>query len=132
MFRELWCSGTTRRYWWAMTGLMAAYIPTFVFAMSKMHSIQSPLLRAVAALSPMPFLLAAVYLEYLRIRRTDELRQRMELEAGLLGLVASILIVMALGLLDGAGVVKLPLLLAAPVMCVVYIAAQVWAHRHYQ
>lgn len=132
MFRELWCAGATRRYWWAMTLLMGAYVPTFVFAMSKMASIQSPILRAAAALSPMPFLLAAIYLEYRRIRRTDELRQRMELEAGLLGLVASILVVTALGLLDSAGLVKLPLLLAAPAMCAVYIAAQVWAHRHYQ
>lgn len=132
MFKQLWCAGATRRYWWASALLMIAYMSTFLFATSKMDSLQSPLLRALAALSPMPFLLAAVYLEYLRIRRTDELRQRMELEAGLIGLVVSILIVMALGLLDGAGVVKLPLLLAAPVMCAVYVAAQVWAHRHYR
>lgn len=132
MFKELWCAGATRRYWWASALLMVAYVSAFVFATSKMQSIQSPLLRAAAALSPMPFLLAAVYLEYVRIRRTDELRQRMELEAGLLGLVVSILVVMALGLLDGAGVVKLPLLLAAPVMCGIYVVAQVWAHRHYR
>lgn len=132
MFKELWCDGATRRYWIVSALLMGAYIPTVILAMSKMESVQSPLLRALGALTPMPFVLAAVYLEYRRIRRTDELRQRMELEAGLLGLVVSILVVMALGLLDGAGVVKLPLLMAAPVMCVAYIGAQVWAHRHYK
>ena len=132
MFKELWCAGATRKYWWASTLLMLGYVPTIVFAMSKMASIQSPPLRALIALSPMPFVLGFVYVEYTRIRRTDELRQRVELEAGLIGLVVSILVLTALGLLDNAGVIELPLLLAAPLMCVFYFCAQIWAHRHYQ
>lgn len=132
MFKELWCAGATRKYWWALVLLVVAYVPTLIFAISRMKSIESPVLRALAALLPLPFLLATTYLEYMRIRRTDELRQRMELEAGLLALVASVLLVMTLGLLDGAGVIKLPLLFAAPVMCLTYIAAQIWVHRHYQ
>lgn len=132
MFKELWFAGATRRYWWASALLMLAYLPTVIFAMSKVESIQSPPLRALAALSPMPFVLGFAYIEYLRIRRTDELRQRMELEAGLIGLIVSILALTALGLLDNAGVIKLPLLFAPPFMCVAYIGAQIWAHRHYR
>lgn len=132
MFKELWCAGATRRYWWALAILAVTYVPTLLFALSTMKSIESPAWRALAALTPLPFLLAGVYLEYVRIRRTDELRQRMELEAGLLALVVSVVVVMALGLLDDAGVIELPLLFAPPVMCVAYVGAQVWAHRHYQ
>ncbi|WP_300615941.1 hypothetical protein [Dokdonella sp.] len=132
MFRELWFDGATRKYWWASAFLMLGYLPTIVFAMSKMESIQSPALRALVALSPMPFIAGLAYLEYLRIRRTDELRQRMELEAGMAGLVVSILVLTTLGLLDNAGLVRVPLMLAPPLMCVFYVCAQVWAHRHYR
>lgn len=132
MFRDLWCAGATRKYWWATVLLTLGFVPTLTFAMSRMASIQSPSLRVLAALSPMPFVAGLAYLEYLRIRRTDELRQRMELEAGLVALVFSILALTALGLLDRAGVVRVPLMLAPPLMCVFYLGAQVWAHRNYR
>lgn len=132
MFRELWCEGATRKYWWASAFLMLGYLPTIVFAVSKMESIQSPALRALVALSPMPFIMGLAYAEYLRIRRTDELRQRVELEAGLVGMVVSILALTALGLLDNAGVIRVSLMTAPPLMCFFYVCAQIWAHRHYR
>ncbi len=132
MFKELWCAGATRKYWWANALLLAGYVPTIAFALSKMESIHSPTLRALAALSPMPFIAGFVYIEYLRVRRTDELRQRMELLAGVIGFVVATLVLMALGLLDRVGVVHVPLVMAAPIMCGIYALAQIWAHRRYR
>jgi len=132
MFRELWYEGSTRRYWWAAALLMLAYVPACMLAISRVGTIQPAPLRALAALSPMPFVLAFGWIEYRRIRRADELRQRVELEAGLIGLVASIVVVTALGLLDNAGLVHLPLLLVAPLMCAIYVAAQMLAHWRYR
>ncbi len=132
MLRELWYEGSTRRYWWASGLLMLVYVPACVLAISRIESIQSPLLRALAALAPMPFVLAFGWLEYRRIRRTDELRQRMELEAGMIAFGVSFLVVTVIGLLDNAGVVHMPLLQAIPLMCVIYVAAQIAAHRRYR
>lgn len=124
--------GTTRRYWWAAALLMAGYLPAFVAAVGSGPQIGSPWLRALIAVSPAPFLLGFVWLKYSRLRRTDELRQRMELEAGLVALIASIVLLTVLGLLDDLGVVRLPLIAAAPLMALLYLGAQVWAHRRYR
>jgi hypothetical protein len=132
MFREFWFAGATRRYWWATALLMAGYVPVLLLAIETAPRIASPWLRGLAALAPVPFLAGFAWLEYARIRRTDELRQRMELEAGLLALVASVLLTTVLGLLDKAGVVRLPLLAAAPLACALYVGAQAWAHRRYR
>jgi peptidoglycan/LPS O-acetylase OafA/YrhL len=132
MFRDYWCAGTTRRYWWVTALLMAGYLPIFVAAVVSGPHIGSPWLRALVALAPLPFLIGFTWLEYRRIRRTDELRQRIELEAGLVALVASILLLTVLGLLDDLGVVRLPLIAATPLICLLYLGAQVWAHRRYR
>ena len=131
MFRDYWY-GTTRRYWWVAALLMAGYLPAFIVAAGAGPQIGSPWVRALIAVSPVPFLLGFVWLKYSRLRRTDELRQRMELEAGLVALIASILLLTVLGLLDDLGVVRLPLIAAAPLMGLLYLVAQVWAHRRYR
>lgn len=132
MLRELWYEGATRRYWWTSGLLMLGYVPAMVLAMSKPSAIQPPAVRALLALAPMPFLVGFLWIEFQRIRRTDELRQRVELMAGMAGLVTSVVLLMALGLLDRAGVVDIPLVMAAPVVCTAYVIAQVWAHRRYR
>ncbi len=132
MLREIWYEGSTRRYWWATALLMLAYVPACILAITRIDGIQSLPLRILAALAPMPFVLAFGWLEYHRIRRTDELRQRMELEAGMLALGVSFLVLTAVGLLDNAGIVHVPLLLAIPLMSLIYIVAQVVAHRRYR
>lgn len=132
MFIECWFPGATRRYWWAFALLASAYVPVAVVAMTWIDRVQTPWLRTLAALSPLPFVLGLADVEFARIRRTDELRQRMELEAAAAAMVVSLLLVLVLGLLDNAGIVKLPLLFVAPVMCAVYVGAQIWSHRHYR
>ena len=66
-----------------------------------------------------------------RLVSGDE-RREVELEAGLVALIASIVLLTVLGLLDDLGVVRLPLIAAAPLMGLLYLVAQVWAHRRYR
>lgn len=131
MFKDYWY-GTTRRYGWVTALLMAGCLPAFIVAVLSGPRIGSPWLRALVAISPVPFLLGFIWLKYSRIRRTDELRQRMELEAGLVALIASILLLTVFGLLDDLGVVHLPFIAAVPLMGLLYLGAQVRAHRRYR
>lgn len=132
MFRELFVAGTTRRYWYATSLLMVVYVLGLLVAMAPPERIASLGLRVAAALATLPALLGFVYVEFLRIRRMDELRQRIELEAGTLAAAVSIPLLTVFGLLDQTGLLKVPLLLAAPFVCAVYFCAQIWAHRHYR
>ena len=38
----------------------------------------------------------------------------------------------ALGLLDDAGLLEVPLLISVPVLMGIYLTAQAWAHRRYR
>ena len=89
-------------------------------------------MRAALALSPVLPVVGFVWLEYQRILGTDELRQRMELEAAMVALAIGVPVLLTLGLLDDAGLVRVPSLLATPALLLVYLLAQVWAQRRYR
>ena len=86
----------------------------------------------LAALLPAVLIIGFVLLEFRRVRNTDELRQRMELEAGMLTLAVAVPVLTALGLLDDAGLLEVPLLISVPVLMGIYLTAQAWAHRRYR
>jgi hypothetical protein len=111
---------------------MVAYVATLLVALEMAPMLQPAALRAIAVLLPVLPVIGFAWLEYRRIRATDELRQRMELEAGMLALAICVPLLMALGLLDDAGVLDIDLLLATPVLLTVYLVAQLWAHRRYR
>ncbi|MEO5559918.1 MAG: hypothetical protein ABIO49_08790 [Dokdonella sp.] len=132
MFRELWCAGATRRYWWSSFALMLLYSLTIFLALKIAPAAGPSLWRTFSALSPLLPLGGFVYLEYQRIRATDELRQRMELEACMMALVVGILLLTAWGLLGNAGLVPVNPLLAAPLLVATYALAQFCAYWRYQ
>jgi hypothetical protein len=132
MLREFWFAGADRRYWWLSALLMAMYAGTWHIALTLAPTLQPAALRALAVLSPVLPVTGFVWLEYRRIRATDELRQRMELESGVLALAVCVPLLMALGLLDEAGVLDIDLLFAAPVLLSIYLLAQLWAHWRYR
>ena len=111
MFKEFWCAGATRRYWWLSAALMAAYMASIQVAVKWAPDFSSPLLRVIAVLTPVVPVAGFVWLEFRRIRATDELRQRMELEAGMLTLATGMLLLLALGLLDNAELLDIQMLL---------------------
>lgn len=132
MWREYFCAGTSRRYWWRMAGLMTLYLGAIVLAVRHVHAVESPLARAAVALAPVLPVIGFVLLEFQRIRVTDELRQRIELEACMIALAIGVPLLLALGLLDQAGVVQVRMFLAAPVLLAIYVPAQVVAHWRYR
>lgn len=131
MLSEYWLAGTTRSYWVLSTLLMAVYVAAMLAGTHYADAFPSPL-RAVAALFPLLPVIGFVWLEFRRIRVTDELRQRMELEAGMLTLALGVPLLLGLGLLDNAGILSMEILLATPLLMGIYVLAQVWTHRRYQ
>ena len=132
MWREFFCAGTNRRYWWLTSALMCAYIGAVLLGLTYGKAITAPLPRIALALAPVPPVLGFVMLEFRRIRATDELRQRIELEAATAALALGVPLLLALGLLDDAGVVHVRMLLAAPALLAIYLLAQLRAHWRYR
>lgn len=132
MICEYWTAGTTRAYWWRAGLLMAAYLGAIVLATIAGPRIDSLALRAVLVLLPVIPVSGYVWLEYRRILATDELRQRVELEAATLAFAIGIPVLLAFGLLADAGILEVHALLATPLLLTVYVCAQWWAHRPYR
>lgn len=132
MLREFLCAGTTPRYWRLTALLMLLYLGTIALALVLGPGFTAPSARAAAALAPVLPVLGFVALEVRRIRATDELRQRIELEAATSALALGIPVLLALGLLDGAGVLAVRMIFASPVLIGVYLVAQLWAHWRYR
>ena len=132
MWREYLCAGTSRRYWWQMAVLMALYLAAILLAVRHVPAAGLPLMRAAMALAPVFPVVGFVLLEFRRIRSTDELRQRIELEACMIALAIGVPLLLALGLLDDAGVVHARMFLAAPILLAIYVPAQLFAHGRYR
>lgn len=132
MWRELFCAGTNRRYWWLSALLMIAYVGAILFSFAFSKSVAAPLPRAAVALAPVLPVIGFVVLEFTRIRAADELRQRIELEAATSGLAVGVPLLLALGLLDKAGLVHVDLLAAPLLLIAIYVLAQVRAHWRYR
>jgi hypothetical protein len=115
-----------------MTLLMTLYTGAILLAVQHLHSLGSPLIRAAVALAPVLPVVGFVLLEFQRIRATDELRQRIELEACMISLATGVPLLLALGLLDEAGIVHVGLFMAAPIVLAIYVPAQLFAHWRYR
>lgn len=132
MWREFFCAGTNRRYWWLSGLLMVVYVGAILLSAKLGKTIAGPLPRTAVALAPVLPVIGFVLLEFGRIRATDELRQRIELEAATSALAFGIPLLLALGLLDDAGIVDVDLLAAPLLLLAVYVLAQVRAHWRYR
>ena len=132
MWKDLFCAGMTRHHWRRMAVLMTLYLGTILFAVRYMHAFSSPFARAATALAPVVPVIGFVVLEFRRIRATDELRQRIEFEASMIALAVGVPLLLALGLLDDAGVVQVGMSMAAPILIAVYVPAQMIAHWRYR
>ena len=132
MVSDYWFAGTTRAYWLWTTLLMVSYVGTVVLGALYGKSIDSLPARAAFVLLPVLPVSGYVWLEYRRILATDELRQRVELEAATLALAIGVPVLLAFGLLDDSDILEVDALLSTPLLLTVYICAQWWAHRRYQ
>ena len=89
-------------------------------------------LRCLIGLMPLPTIAWLAWAEFSRLRRRDELRQRIELEAMAIGFLVSILGVAMLAFFDLFGIVKLGMPVAALFMSACWACAQVWVRTRYR
>ncbi|HNR91136.1 MAG TPA: hypothetical protein PKO41_01805 [Dokdonella sp.] len=113
------------------------WLPTLVyfasvFAAAVLSSrIDSHWLRALAGALPLPALAWMAWVELQRLRRRDELRQRIELETMTIAFALSFGIVAALTFIGMYGAIELPLYLAAFIMAFCWVGAQLWVRARY-
>ncbi len=108
-----------------------AYFACVTAAAVLSERTESTLLRMVAGTLPLPALAWMAWVELKRLRRRDELRQRIELEAMTIAFALSFGIVAALTFIGMYGAIELPLYLAAFIMALCWIGAQLWVRARY-
>ena len=113
---------------WAPT---LAYFASVIAAALLSERTDSPLLRGLAGALPLPALAWMAWVELRRLRRRDELRQRIELEAMTIAFAISFGIVASLTFIGLYGAITLPLHVAAFVMAACWIGAQLWVRARY-
>lgn len=109
-----------------------AYLLSVVLSALLAERLQPGPWRMLAAALPVPAIAWLAYAEWKRLRRRDELRQRIELEAMTIGFGVSFGVVVALVFLDLNGDVNIPLHVAAFVMAACWMGAQIWVRARYR
>lgn len=132
MLGEFLFAGTTRRYWALSVMLALLSVGAMHVSLGIAPHLTALALRVPGVLLPVLPLGGLVYLEYRRIRATDELRQRMELEACMLTLAAGVPLLLAFGLLAKAGLIHVDALMATPLLATTYVLAQLRAYWRYR
>jgi hypothetical protein len=121
-----------RRYL-ADTGLATlAYFASVIAAALLSKQVDSLLPRVLVGALPLPALAWMAWVELTRLRRRDELRQRIELEAMTIAFAMSFGIVAALTFISLYGAIELPFHVAAFIMAACWFGAQVWVRARYR
>ncbi|WP_166211790.1 hypothetical protein [Cognatiluteimonas telluris] len=105
------CDGVTptarRRYLRELVPAMAAYVIAVLLSVWLLKRVDAPLLRALVALLPVPAIALAMRAVVRRIRDSDELQRRIELEAVSVSAVCVSMGYLAAGLLQRARVIDI-------------------------
>lgn len=88
-------------------------------------------LRLLVAALPLPAIIWMAWAELSRLRRRDELRQRIELEAMTVAFALSFGLVITLTFIDMNGAIKVPITFAALLMAACWGGAQMWVRMRY-
>ena len=125
-----------RRYTRAMVVAMAAYAALLIVSLLLLRQIEGPGLRALVALLPVPPIAFALRAIVRYIRDSDEMQQRIELEAVCIATALVSLLYLAGGFLQVAKVIDLPagavLIWLFPLVCLTYGLAKVVVARRYR
>jgi hypothetical protein len=126
-----------RRYMREFAPAMAGYTVTILGSIWLLkHHVDEPALRALVALSPVPFVALAMRAMIRHIRDTDELQRRIEVESVSLATALVSLAYFAAGLLQAAKVIDVPASMAMiwvfPMICFVYGIAKIAVSRRFR
>lgn len=125
-----------RRYMREFAPAMIGYTITILGSIWLLrHHVDDPALRALVALSPIPFVALAMRAMLRYIRDTDELQRRIEVESISLATALVSLAYFAAGLLQAARVIDVPsgmaMIWVFPLLCLVYGIAKIVVARRY-
>lgn len=108
------------------------YVAVVVASSLLARRMEPGVLRVLVAALPLPTIVWLAYAEVARLRKRDELRQRIELEAMTIGFGLSFGVIVMLVFLDLHGAIHIPLSVAAFVMAGCLLAAQIWVRARYR
>ena len=125
-----------RRYMREFAPAMAGYTVTIIGSIWLLkHHVEAPALRAMVALSPIPFVALAMRAMIRHIRDTDEMQRRIEVESVSLATALVSLTYFAAGLLQAARLIDVPasaaMIWVFPMICFVYGVAKIAVSRRY-
>ncbi len=125
-----------RRYLREFLPPMAAYVVAVLVSMTWLRHVETPALRALVALLPVPAIALAMHAIVRHIRDTDEMQRRIELEAVSIATALVSLVYLSAGFLQSAKVIDIPSAVAMiwvfPLVIVVYAIAKLAIARRYR
>ena len=125
-----------RRYLREFLPPMAAYVVAVLVSVSWLRHLETPALRALVALLPVPAIALAMRAIVRHIRDTDELQRRIELEAVSIATALVSLAYLSAGFLQGAKVIDIPsgvaMIWVFPLICLVYGVAKTFIGRRFR
>ena len=125
-----------RRYARELMLAMGAYVVVLFVSVWLLKQIEEPALRALLALAPVPPIALALRAMVRYIRDTDEMQQRIELEAVCIATAFVCLLYMAGGFLQAAKVIDIAAAAAMiwlfPLVCFSYGLAKLAVARRYR
>ena len=125
-----------RRYTRELMLAMGAYVVVLFVSVWLLKQVEEPALRALLALAPVPPIALALRAMVRYIRDTDEMQQRIELEAVCIATAFVCLLYMAGGFLQAAKVIDIAAAAAMiwlfPLVCFSYGLAKLAVARRYR
>ena len=109
-----------------------AYVASVVASALICKQMEPGVLRVLMAMLPVPAIAWMAHAEIMRLRRRDELRQRIELEAMTAAFAVSFGLVVMLTFLNLHGAIVVPIEVAAVLMAVCWVGAQFWVRARYR
>ncbi|MFC5489072.1 hypothetical protein [Dokdonella soli] len=110
----------------------AAYVLSTIVAALLTKHMQPGWPRMLAAALPLPAIMWLAHAELMRLRRCDELRQRIELEAMTIAFALSFCLILMLALLDLFGAIHVTIFAAAMLMTLCLLGAHWWVRARYR
>ncbi|MBX3698067.1 MAG: hypothetical protein R3F08_08060 [Dokdonella sp.] len=120
-----------KRYLTDIGPAMLFYLASVIIAALLTKRIEPGAMRTLAAMLPLPSIVYLGYAELRRLRRRDELRQRIEIEAITIAFSVSFCLILMLCFLDLFGAFPVPVSVAAFLMTLCWAGAQLWVRMRY-
>lgn len=121
-----------KRYMIDMGPVTLFYIVSVLVAGVVSKRMDPGALRILVAMIPLPSITWMAYAEMRRLRRLDELRQRVEVEAMTIAFSVSLCVVVMLTFLDLFDALKTSIPVAGLIMCICWAGAQLWVRLRYR